>query len=598
MTLDKTPFPFQVVNKTVLISLIVALFYILTGCGQVSKASYTPTTSAIYPSTLVVNQSNIKTEDNQLFMIQGIALPNGVYTKTTIQSAKDSGYLLGLNDYINIKEMGLNTVRFYLQYNWLDNDSEIDSFTSILDEQIELARSQGLYIILSLHYFGVSPGGFYNGSGGYDCVSFWQRIVTRYKDNKIISGYDILNEPKVSDTFTEQQLYLLYDSIINAIRSSNDAHIIFVSDPVNKFDDVEYSNDKSQALQSYYLNSDAFQLINSDNNIVYEYHWYKPSEFTHQCFPYNDYFELGATYPYLKNNEQYQGGWYSDSQIGNTNDLWVKYSGQWVDASSLKSASATHFGICLLFGGSDGQIWFDNITINYRLKSDHSVVNQLSLKNHNIKWPTRYLNGNINTPSDMPANWSTSVHPSNSSDVVFRYDPQVSYLADNSGSLNSDTQTTSWVAGSYAAWKSAEGRNGQVFEIDSNYEYQIVFMTKSTGLSSSKISAGFEWYTVNPVDYNAAYIQNAIQSYYQQWGQQKLAPIYCGEFGVANPGQSISGYPNSPGEQVQWINNIKTILNNAGHHWTYHDYKDFSTLGFGLFDSDANIMLRQAVQNN
>jgi hypothetical protein len=72
-------------------------------------------------------------------------------------------------------------------------------------------------------------------------------------------------------------------------------------------------------------------------------------------------------------------------------------------------------------------------------------------------------------------------------------------------------------------------------------------------------------------------------------------PLYCGEFGVANPGQFLAGYSNSPEEQVQWINDMKDILTDLNHHWTYHDYKDFSDIGFGLFDHGNNIPLRQAL---
>jgi endoglucanase len=615
-------------NKIKIFTLFTIIIILMSflGCGLVdNQTGNTPNqNNPNYPVQFSIENKNIITDTGDIFHIKGIALSNGVYSKSTIYEAKNAsegfaqqGFLLKNEDYQNIKNLGLNSVRFYIQYTWLDDDSKIPSFNEILNEQIEIASANNIYIILSLHYFGNDPGHFYDGSGNYDLIAFWERISVHYKNNSSILGYDLINEPKVNseNNFSENDLYALYDQIISRLREIGDNKIILVSDPVNKYDDVEYyqKNDTPSLPTNVFSNEDAFQKIN-DNNIIYQYHWYKPSEFTHQTFPFNNYFEYGASYPYIKYNQNYVDGYYNEPiKIGNTNSQWETSIGTWTDLYSVNSSEGTHFGIAFPFYGanSGSRIWIDDVELYKRETNNPSQEIKIEIKNSNFEFSAKYEYDYSNLQfnlTNIPANWLKSIDSDNDNQSYFYLDKYES-ASGTSGSLYAQFVSPVWQEGNnYASWKNGDSyetndrtnNQNQLIEIEEGYEYQIRFKVKTSGVTEGNnfLYGAFEWYEVNIARYGKEYSRTSINDYYHVWGENNNVPIYCGEFGVANPGQMLPDFPNSPQEQVAWINDMKDILSEFNHHWTYHDYKDFSYLGFGLFDQNQDSELKESVKVN
>jgi endoglucanase len=113
----------------------------------------------------------------------------------------------------------------------------------LLDRVIGWCKKEGLYVMLDMH---CAPGGQTgdNIDDGYgypflfkspamqqQTAEIWGRIANHYKNETIILGYDLLNEP-IATYFNAAELnpYLepVYKQITKAIRQSDKNHILFL----------------------------------------------------------------------------------------------------------------------------------------------------------------------------------------------------------------------------------------------------------------------------------------------------------------------------------------------------------------------------------
>ncbi|HET7896960.1 MAG TPA: cellulase family glycosylhydrolase, partial [Flavisolibacter sp.] len=111
----------------------------------------------------------------------------------------------------------------------------------LLDKLLTWCRKEQLYVLLDMH---CAPGGQtgdnIDDGDGYPFLfeseadqqlttSIWQRIAARYKDDPIVMGYDLLNEP-IATYFDAKQfnhkLEPLYKRITAAIRQVDKNHLI------------------------------------------------------------------------------------------------------------------------------------------------------------------------------------------------------------------------------------------------------------------------------------------------------------------------------------------------------------------------------------
>jgi endoglucanase len=95
-------------------------------------------------------------------------------------------------------------------------------------------------------------------------VNFWKYIVTKYKDNPMIIGYDLLNEPHTKDEMKNWQSRTL-PKLVKTIRAI-DPKTTLVVEP------------GPWGLPSGFSD---FKPIN-DQNTVYSFHFYAPHNYTHQ----------------------------------------------------------------------------------------------------------------------------------------------------------------------------------------------------------------------------------------------------------------------------------------------------------------------------
>lgn len=147
-----------------------------------------------------------------------------------------------------IKSTGLNHIRvpFNFKLFLVEDHPEIwlqEGFKR-LDDVIKWCREENLYVVLDLH---AAPGGQtgdnIDDSWGYPYVfedetaqnttiALWKKLAQRYKNEKIIIGYDLMNEPIPHYMDNKEELNKLleplYKKITKVIREVDKNHVIIL----------------------------------------------------------------------------------------------------------------------------------------------------------------------------------------------------------------------------------------------------------------------------------------------------------------------------------------------------------------------------------
>jgi len=147
-----------------------------------------------------------------------------------------------------IKSTGLNHIRvpFNFKFFLVEDHPDIwlDEGFKRLDDIIHWCKEENLYVVLDLH---AAPGGQtgdnIDDSWSYPflledeqaqktTIALWKKLAERYKDETIVIGYDLLNEPiphyMDNKEKLNQLLEPLYKKITKAIREVDNNHIIFI----------------------------------------------------------------------------------------------------------------------------------------------------------------------------------------------------------------------------------------------------------------------------------------------------------------------------------------------------------------------------------
>ena len=174
-----------------------------------------------------------------------------------------------------LKAIGCNHIRLPFHYKLFTEDlymGQRNSGFQIFDRLIEWCKQENLYVLFDMH---AAPGGqtgdniddsygypyLFKSKSSQDLMSeIWIAIATRYKDESIVLGYDLINEP-IASYFSNEldelnpELFKLYSRLVKEIREVDPHHIIFLNGSV------------------WSGNFDVFEGI-IDDNIVYEFHKY------------------------------------------------------------------------------------------------------------------------------------------------------------------------------------------------------------------------------------------------------------------------------------------------------------------------------------
>ena len=184
-------------------------------------------------------------------------------------------------DFESIRSLGFNCIRLPFNHKLIEKSPFKYSNDGLfyLDEAIRWARYFGLYIILDLHG---APGAqnhdwhsdslgkaglWRNKNDKERTYALWEFLADRYKDEKTVAGYDLLNEAVIKDA---RILNGLYKNIIKAIRKVDKNHILFVEG------------------NTWAMDLDCLDDFN-DNNLALSVHAYQPLDFTFNFVPHLRY---------------------------------------------------------------------------------------------------------------------------------------------------------------------------------------------------------------------------------------------------------------------------------------------------------------------
>ena len=130
-----------------------------------------------------------------------------------------------------ISDLGFNVIRVPINHAFLEDPEN----WSILDNLIDWCKKYNVYIVLTLHS---APGGqanFFTADPDKillwdskenisQTLTLWKQISERYKEEKIIAGYDLINEPSAEDS----QVVDLYKALVAVLRNNGDKHMIVI----------------------------------------------------------------------------------------------------------------------------------------------------------------------------------------------------------------------------------------------------------------------------------------------------------------------------------------------------------------------------------
>jgi hypothetical protein len=139
-----------------------------------------------------------------------------------------------------IRRCGFNSVRIPLHWKFF---TEGGRGYEILQPVIEACRSNRIWVILDMH---CAPGGqtgsniddsygypwlYESESSQHKLIEIWSRIAEHYRDEQIVLGYDLLNEP--IPHFPRLQIYnsrleRLYKRVTRAIRQVDQNHTVIL----------------------------------------------------------------------------------------------------------------------------------------------------------------------------------------------------------------------------------------------------------------------------------------------------------------------------------------------------------------------------------
>ncbi len=203
------------------------------------------------------NLGNWLVPEGYMFKLRDVSSPrmiNQAFNELIGPAAADSFWKTYLNNYITsadihyMKMIGMNSIRVPFNYRLFTSErylgeSDPEHGFELLDRLISWCKKEQLYIILDMH---CAPGGQtgdnIDDGDGYPflfeseqdqqlTVSIWKRIAFHYRNEPIIIGYDLLNEPIATyfnADYFNPKLEVLYKRITVAIRQADKNHILFL----------------------------------------------------------------------------------------------------------------------------------------------------------------------------------------------------------------------------------------------------------------------------------------------------------------------------------------------------------------------------------
>lgn len=519
-------------------------------------------------SSLSFSQSFITRNGNKLtngpggpeIYLRGMCIGNRVWENIALpdQAQKEI-------DYARIQKLGMNTVRFYLNYKTLEDDANPFVYKpegwAWLDSNLVWAKKNQLYVILNIH---VPQGGFQSlcaGGGLWQTmanqdrfVALWKAIADRYKNETQIAGYNLLNEPIPTDSLAQWQH--LEQRTTDSVRKVDNNHLIFSEKSIALNCNYGYDNGRGN-----------FNILN-ESKLVYSIHTYDPYEYTHQLQAWANTGD-GGKYPdetilSLPFDAKYVTGNYTNPKLPTGNSNWTFFTGNpfTITDDSLIIGKPVFQGNFL----GAGKAYFDEITIN-EVNANGAIVQQIMTYNFTSTGNVSYWSANSTGGVSLSNNG-----PNDNSSIVL------------TGSSNYASATA----------------NNLPFKVYKNKRYQINGWMKGENIPANSQAAITTEFYASPSRQkvgarNKEFLRKMLIQY-TKFPRDNNYPIYYGEFGLVR-----NCFDNNKGGE-NWVTDMMQLFDSLNIHWTYHVYREG---GFGLYDgvtgdvdtSTVKLPLQQAFKN-
>lgn len=462
----------------------------------------------------------------QPIQLRGVAFGNEVWYNSGIPRFHHQ-----TEDYRRVKEMGMNFVRFYLHTGTFEETTQSNQYKESgwawLDSNIAWAKTHGIYLNLNVH---VPPGGFQsNGEGGalWDDASnqlrlksFWAELAKRYAEEPTIASYDLLNEPSTTESIDQWQT--LAQELVDTIRTLDTNHIIIVEKLLTVIDNWSIN----EQLNYVFVDDPMDQ-------IVYQFHFYEPIEYTHQNTAWTTLGE-GGSYPDENRLSPVSTQWVGDENLitlpeGDRD--WQAYeSGLFtyedssynllkpsIQASLLQDGSLSLRGFEVLEYSPEGQLLG---TLHLHTAKD-SLPLYVWSENDDLDYEY------VKVSDQFEHHFTGSQSYANASLSQYRFEPKWKHSYKVKAELRGQNIPSTAIAG---------------FKFDFEWTEQQIFRRNQAALKHSLLKE--------------------IQFIHQQG-----YPIYLGEFGLYS--ECFEGKGG-----LQWVEDVLDVLEEEKIHWTYHSYHE------------------------
>ncbi len=176
-------------------------------------------------------------------------------------------YILTEDDFAFIRRLGCNVIRIPLNHRHFESDARPFEYEPAgfrrLDQAIEWARAYDLYVILDLHTLpGCQNAGWHSDNGCQTAhfwgqkafedraVALWEEIARRYRDQAVVAGFNVMNEPAVNQAIPLNEFYR---RVTAALRAIDSRHILFLegNSYSQQFDELDAPFDTNTAYSSH-----------------------------------------------------------------------------------------------------------------------------------------------------------------------------------------------------------------------------------------------------------------------------------------------------------------------------------------------------------
>jgi endoglucanase len=470
-------------------------------------------------------------------------------------------------DFDRLQQWGMNAVRFYLNYQLFEDDRAPYQYKSSgfewIDRNVAWAKARGVYLILNVH---VPPGGFQsNGDGGAlwadeenrkRLIALWRAIAERYRDEPAILGFDILNEPR--PTGSRAQWSELAGAVAAAIREVDVEHLLVVERTNSVGDD--WSSD-----------ADMNFFLLPDENVLYEFHFYEPIEYTHQFASWVGFGE-GGKYPDESLISGANLSWYEWSQEPSPppyappgDSDWTLYESEPYELNDPKIAA---IGVTLVSELNAGTAYFDDLFLKEYDSTGTLVATVYSADLESLDgwyfWKAGSSGSAAVSTEHRSGKASLAISGTDhdaSLSGAFRYAPKPGHRYSVGGYIKG-------VAVSNDSRPDPRGNWTQVSRALVRLDY---FSADGPLLARNKAAL------------------EASVDRYAAWAEAHDVPLYLGEFGLMH-----FCFEDGRGG-VDWVSDMLDILAARRIHFTYHTYHE---PGFGVFLSDATQRLPDMADAN